>query len=339
MKGPVRLVAVCVGIAAFVGVANAASSPGVVTRSAAQITASTAILRGSVNPNGAPTGYEFQWGLTTAYGSTSAPRDAGAGTKPVAVQVRAAGLTPGTVYHYRLAALSKYGASLGADRTFRTGGHPPPGVLTGPATSLGSSTATLTGAVNPNGEATLYLFQYGLSSSYGQQTAPQAVPAGVPTTVSSWLDGLASGTTFHYRLVGLHGTAVFSYGSDQTFVSYPSPRPVPRVLASTKPRRVRHRPYVFTTYATIVVPRSLPPAVACAQGDVVIRYFFGRREVGFSLTPLQANCRLSSRIVLRHLFGRGKRRHRGEHLRVLIHFRGDSYLAPAVARAEHVVLG
>ncbi len=340
MKRKLQLAAILLTLGAILaGTAVAASSPGVVTDSAIRVGLSTAVLRGAVNPNGAPTSYQFQFGLTTAYGLTSAAGLAGGGGKPIQVRESATGLIPGTVYHYRLAALSRYGTSLGADRTFKTAGHPPPGVVTGPATGLGASAATLTGAVNPNGATTRWLFEYGLTTSYGLQTMVGTVPAGAPMTVSATVQGLASGTTFHFRLVGLHGASAFAVGSDQTFVTYPSPRPRTRVLASTRPRRARHKPYVLTTSATIGTPRALPQSVACGDGGTVgIRYFLGRRQIAFRLTPLQPNCRLSSRVVLRHPFWHG-RRHRAQRVRIVLHFRGNHYLAPSNARPEHVTIG
>ncbi|MGI8427922.1 MAG: hypothetical protein ACR2OB_01125 [Solirubrobacteraceae bacterium] len=142
-------------------------------------------------------------------------------------------------------------------------------MVTGPAAELGSSTATLTGAVNPNGASTRWLFQYGLSTSYGSETSQGTVPAGVPMTVSTTVQGLEAGAAFHYRLLGLHGASVFAFGNDQTFVTYPSPRPVPRIRANTKPRRARRKPYVLTTYATIEAPPALPREVACGDGGSV----------------------------------------------------------------------
>ncbi len=43
-------------------------------------------------------------GLTTAYGSTTTEMDAGTGLDPVAVNAALTGLTPGTVYHFRVTA-------------------------------------------------------------------------------------------------------------------------------------------------------------------------------------------------------------------------------------------
>ena len=88
---------------------------------------SSAILHGTVDPNGSQTNYSFHWGLTKAYGSSSPLKSAGSANGNVSVQTKAAGLLPGTTYHYRLVASSKAGATNGDDRTFRPAAipHPP----------------------------------------------------------------------------------------------------------------------------------------------------------------------------------------------------------------------
>ncbi len=96
------LAAVLTGSAVLAGAAGAASSPAVVTGGTSSRTNTSAVLDGTVNPNGSSTTYYFQWGLTTGYGATSKPASAGNGTTTVAVKTTAAGLTPGTTYHYRL---------------------------------------------------------------------------------------------------------------------------------------------------------------------------------------------------------------------------------------------
>ncbi|MGH2885711.1 MAG: hypothetical protein ACRDPA_23925, partial [Solirubrobacteraceae bacterium] len=187
-------------------VAVAASSPAVTTGTHSQVTDTSAVLHGTINPNGSATAYYFEWGLTTAYGVTSKERSAGHGTKAVSVSTAAPDLIPGTIYHYRLVAANGSGGTTGADRTFKTAGNPPPGVSTGPATQIAKNSATLTAEVSPNKQATTYYFQYGPSTAYGSQTLAAAVPAGtVPVTVTASIQGLEAQTIFHYRIVALHG--------------------------------------------------------------------------------------------------------------------------------------
>lgn len=333
------LAAVLVVSAAVTAVAVAAASPAVVTGSANGVSQTGAVLHGTVNPNGSSTTYFFQWGLTTGYGDNGKPLPAGSGLKPVGVHETASRLIPGTVYHYRLVATNRFGTTAGADRAFKTAGHPPPGVETGPATGVSASGATLTGAVNPAGAATTWWFQWGASPSLGQQTQPQTVPAGAkPASVSSSLQGLlASGTIYYYRLVASHGSAATSFGAVGSFMSYPNPRPIPRVIARTKPARARHKPYLLTSSGRLIGPSWMPSAYACS-GNVTIRIFRGRREVAFTLAGVQPNCTFSAQTLFRRLPGRGKVRG-PVRLRIVIRYVSTPYLATNRARYEHVTLG
>src|SRR4051794_35680993 len=163
--------------------ALAATSPAVVTKNASHIAQTSAVLNGTVNPNGSGTTYFFQWGLDPNYGVNSQSLSVGGGTKTVAVHTTAGGLIPGTVYHYRLVASNRFGTTLGTDRTFKTTGHPPPQVATGPATGISSSGATLTGVVNPNGQQTSWDFQFGSTPAYGAATTAQTLAAASPAVI------------------------------------------------------------------------------------------------------------------------------------------------------------
>jgi hypothetical protein len=326
-------VAVCAVAAVIPGAAQAASSPTVVTGAASSLANTSAVLNGSVNPNVAGTTYQFQYGLTNAYGLSTTSRSAGSGRTAKAVTGTAAGLLPGTVYHYRVVAINRDGGTLGADRAFRTTGHPLPGVSTGPPVGVGTTTATLTGAVDPNGQSAQWVFQYGLTTTYTAQTVPpQTLPALSSTLpVASALSGLKPGTLFHYRLVAIRGSNVV-YGGDQTFLTEPSPRPVPRLRATTTPGRARSKPFLFTTHGTIAGPGWIPASLGCT-GGAAIRYFDGKRVVGFAVATVQPDCTLSAQVSFRRKLGR-----HSVPLKVVIHFRGNGYLAP-VDRTDHVVLG
>ena len=265
MKPKLKVFAAAVVAAGTVaGVAAAASSPSVVTGSTSAVHSTSVVLHGTVNPNGRSTTYYFQWGLTNAYGAVSASHSAGAGTKAAAVHVTATQLIPGTRYHYRLVATNGSGQSVGTDHTFKTAGHPPPGVATGPASGVSSTTATLTGVVNPNGVTTTYEFQFGLTTAYGMQTTAATLTAGsVPVPVAQTVTGLTPGTVFHYRLVALHGATVSSPGIDGVLMTFPSKRPKAGITVHTKPGTDRRRPYSFTTSGNI--NRRNIPGHVCLQ--------------------------------------------------------------------------
>lgn len=106
----------------------------------------------------------------------------------------------------------------------------PPKAVTGAATAITQSGATLNGTVDPNGTATSYHFSYGPTANYGSQTPNSTTGTGTqPVTVARTLTGLASGTTYHYRLVASNGNGS-SNGQDQTFMTTGTP-PGPSRLA------------------------------------------------------------------------------------------------------------
>jgi hypothetical protein len=333
MKRTTRLIVSTVALAATVtGVAAAASSPTVATGGATKITHFAATLNATVNPNGNETGYVFQYGVTSAYGQSTNSHSAGGGTAPVKVADGISGLTPGTVYHYRVAALNRTGGALGADHTFRTIGPPPALVATGAAVNVTSSTATVTGSVTTNGAATEWVVQYGVTTAYGAQTFGQVVansPTAVPVSVT--LTGLAPATLFHYRLVGYHGSSVVSYGGDGTFFTEPLQRPKPRLSAHTKPSVARHRPYAFTTVGSLGGAMSIPPFARCA-GNVGVRYYRGRQQIGFVVVPVGSNCQFMAQASFRHVRGVGP-----TPVRIRVDFRGNGYVAPA-SHTDHVIV-
>ena len=97
-------------------------APSVTTNNAVAASTSAETLLGTVNPNGSLTGYYFQYGTSTAYGSTTPTHTAGSGASPVSEAESLNGLTPGTVYHYRMVAVGPGGTVDGADQMFTAGG-------------------------------------------------------------------------------------------------------------------------------------------------------------------------------------------------------------------------
>jgi hypothetical protein len=94
---------------------------------------------------------------------------------------------------------------------------PAPAVSTGGVTHVGFSLAILNGEVNPNGQLTNYVFQYGTTSAYGAQS-PLA-PAGNGTStgkVSQAIAGLQPGITYHYRIVASSPGGT-TKGADRSF--------------------------------------------------------------------------------------------------------------------------
>jgi phosphodiesterase/alkaline phosphatase D-like protein len=323
-------------VLAVAAVAVAASSPAVTTGGHSNLTDTTAVLHGKVNPNGSATTYYFQWGLTTAYGVQSAARSAGHGTKAGSVSTHATALIPGTIYHYRLVATNGAGTTVGADHAFKTAGNPPPLVATGPAAQIHKNSVTLTGVVSPNNQATDYYFQWGTSTAYNQQTVAAVVPAGTaPVTVSASISGLEARRIFHYRIIAQHANTAAQPGVDATFMTLPRHRPRPSIRARTTPSHDKHKPFVFTTAGHVKGPKWIPGVYDC-RGVVTVRFRLGHRTVGSTLLPLQPSCRFSGQTT----FARLPRHHRPPvGLTVIVRYKGNGYLTPRKAGPETVKLG
>ena len=101
----------------------------------------------------------------------------------------------------------------------------PPTVTTSQASAIHPTTVTVNGVVNPNGTATNWYVQYGLSTNagYGSQTASKSAGSGtVATKVSGSLVGLSPAASYHYRVVA-SSSAGTSYGGDSTFNTSTAP--------------------------------------------------------------------------------------------------------------------
>ncbi len=99
--------------------------PTVTSTLASSVGLTGATLNGTINPQGiANSEYYFQYGTTTSYGSTTGQVDLGPGLAATGVNTAIAGLSSGTVYHYRVVGVSYGMASYGTDQSFSTESEP-----------------------------------------------------------------------------------------------------------------------------------------------------------------------------------------------------------------------
>ncbi len=97
--------------------------------------------------------------------------------------------------------------------------------ITGSATGVTTGSATVAATVNPQGGPVRVHFDFGTTTAYGQATPAQTIgPTNSATPFSAGLQGLAAGTTIHFRAVAVtdFGTVV---GADATFKTATSPNP------------------------------------------------------------------------------------------------------------------
>ncbi|MEA2374085.1 MAG: hypothetical protein QOD53_548, partial [Thermoleophilaceae bacterium] len=96
------------------------TQPSVVTGAAKTLRVNRATLNGTVTPNTHATSYHFEYGDTTDYGKSTAPKSLGAGTTLIPVAVPIKGLVPSHSYHFRLVATNSAGTTFGLDGSFKT---------------------------------------------------------------------------------------------------------------------------------------------------------------------------------------------------------------------------
>ena len=205
-------------------------APTAQTLAVTGVSATNATLNASITP-GSYTTYYFDYGTTISYGNSTAGGNLSAGTTPVPVSEATSGWTPATQYHVRVVAFNGSGTAYGGDVTFTTP-IGAPSATTRAASGITASNATLNASINPDGAATSYYFQYGLTTNYGSLTAINNLSTGnTPVTVSNALSGLPFGTQYHVRVVASNTLGTVS-GADVTFTTGPI-APTSQTLAAS----------------------------------------------------------------------------------------------------------
>jgi hypothetical protein len=131
------------------------------------------------------------------------------------------GLLPNFSYRVRSAAASALTDNTSNSTTFHTS-LIPPDVQTGLAGDVTDSQAVLSGTIATYADQTVYHFEYGQTTNYGN-----SAPAGAEGIAGNSRDarpftrvikGLQPGTTYHYRLMA-HNAAGTAVGQDHTFTT------------------------------------------------------------------------------------------------------------------------
>lgn len=182
-------------------------APDVVTDSASFPTDSTAVLNGTINPNGAVTSYWYEYGDSSSLGRKTTGGTLGSGYGVIGAPGYLTSLSKDTTYYYRLVAENKYGKVAGAQYSFQTT-HvsvpvvgSAPSVKTSAIADISEREATLKGEVNPHRAKAQYWFEYGTSSDLGETSATFTAGSGntvVPVSVT--IGNLEPLTKYYFRL-------------------------------------------------------------------------------------------------------------------------------------------
>ncbi len=256
------------------------------TGEAKNITRTSAVLTGTVNPAGRETTYHYLYAEQAAYekglgespsnpyiyGHSTPEAPIGSGTTVLASEpVEVGDLTPGTVYHYALVATSSFeeagekqhATTFGADRTFTTAPPILPVFGAVSATGVGQSTATIAATLQANGEPTRWELLFGSTPgsmvyrASGRDESAEAQPLVVG------LEDLAPASTYYYRLVATDpdDQAAPVATPEGSFTT--APGPPPPTLASTPPLTIPSSTPPAETKTTTPSPRE---AAKCPRG-------------------------------------------------------------------------
>ena len=81
-----------------------------------------------------------------------------------------------------------------------------PTIFSFQAMANSSTSATFQASLSPSGADTTYVFDYGLTTTYGQTTPTQDAGSGFSlVTVTAQVTGLLPNTSYHYRIVATNG--------------------------------------------------------------------------------------------------------------------------------------
>jgi len=177
------------------------SAPTITTDPATAITPHTATLNGTLlDDGGLVCEVRFEWGLTGAYGNTTAWH--GGYTTGMTFQERIYNLPGGVLVYFRAVARNAIGTTYGAQERFNTIPREPI-ITTDPATQISTGSAVLNGTViDDMGAACRTRFEYGGTSVLGVETPWDMSGFATGASFLRTIVGLSPGDSFFYRAIG-----------------------------------------------------------------------------------------------------------------------------------------
>lgn len=198
------------------------SSPEVTTLPATDVTETSMVLHGTVNPEGEPiTKCYFEYGTEPDVYTSTVPCDpskVGNGTSAVPVEAMLTELPAASLRSFRLVTenesqVIKPGAGLRISR---------PVITAETASQVGFESATVSARIEEAGlsEPSCYQVEYGSTASYGEDSARKCTRAGdEDTSISVDLSGLRPESEYHFR-VAAHNALGEGQGAGGVFTTF-----------------------------------------------------------------------------------------------------------------------
>jgi WD40-like Beta Propeller Repeat len=219
------------------GPKSSATAPDATAGAATNLTDTTATLNGTVNPQGVPASWRFQYRRAkTRTWTLTQLEEGGSGNSDESVSAEVTGLKQNTPYEFRLQTANSENGAVNTSSnltTFTTPGLPQAILTIDPPSSLTPISAHLSGTVDPNGSDAKWHFEYTTDDTFEdlwtKVGADQTLSAGSGATpVSADLTGLRPNTHYFARLIGTNETGGPKESAEIEFTTPPAP---PVVLA------------------------------------------------------------------------------------------------------------
>jgi hypothetical protein len=255
-------------------------APEIQSEDASAITPFSATLEATINPGNAATSYYFMYG--TSPGSEQAfiqpATVSGYGSVQVDPRVLEA-LQPGTTYYYHVVAENIFGKidviegpNGPEEKTFTTLPGSEPTVSLGQVGGVSQNGASVSTTVNPNGFATEYAIELGVSGAYAPVTVQSAGEEATPQTSTYTLSGLAPGTAYELRIVARNAVGEAT-SSVQTFTTAASSTPTlaqpvtPMLLATPTLAEARESVLSKPTTKSLTRAQKLAKALKACKAE------------------------------------------------------------------------
>ena len=198
------------------------SPPAVTTTPAANVLATTATLKGLVDPKNSTSSTSFCYGTSSDLAnctSLSASPSSVSAAGNTAITLNVQSLTAGTTYYFKAVATSAVGTTSGSILSFTT--LAPPSVTRSLESNVTSLATQLNGSVNPQGSTTSVSFCLGTISNlsgcsvYNSNESP-LIASNSPFSVTANVGSLQAATTYFYNITatntnGSSSTSIYSF--------------------------------------------------------------------------------------------------------------------------------
>ena len=275
-----------------------AAAPTASIAAAENVSATGAVLKGTVNARGTPTTVTFHYGDSPNFGQTITATPSlvtGASDQPVSATL--GGLTPSSPYYYRIEVESSAGQNFSSSTSFTTLSSRP-NVTAQPAENITPTTAKLNAIVNPNGLETRVDFEYGPTNQFGTKIAAENNPlTGASQQAFATLRDLEPNRLYYYRALATNSQGQTT-GGTSTFTTAQVPPTVTTQAATS----------VTDNRAVLngaVNPNNLPTTVVFEYGENYASQVAATtnpatnatpQAVSATLTGLQSNTTYNYRI-------------------------------------------